>query len=790
LKDPASLVSFDGSNAKGQRQRLFSYLDYLDYRQQNQSLSDVIAWNKVRATLGEAPPTQDDSSAFAEGYEFLFGQIVTTNYFSELGAEMSLGRGFQPDDESVDHPVVVLSHGCWGRRFLSDPSIVGKTIMLQGQNFTIVGVTGKDFVGTTPDVPAFWTPLGNRDLIIQNGGWAHKIWRTDRNTAVLTLLGRLKSGVSSTAAESDLRLIANRLAQTFPAHERVTNISLQSAATFVTLNEELMQLVVPLLLGFALVLIIACANVANLLLARSAGRHREIALRLAVGANRSRIIRQLITESVLLAFAGGVIGLLLAVWTLSALYPLVLSAVPLPEGLATGFSLNLTPDLRVFGFTFLIATIAGVGAGLLPAVQVSKPNLSFALKGDGATTGRDTSQSRLRSGFVMVQIAVCMALLACAGLLVRNLQRVKTIDTGMSTRNVFSVAIGVHTAAKDETRVTELRGELAQRLRAMPGVVTVSEARQQPLSGSIGNTLVMLPGGNMDHPLEARFNSVSAEYFNGLSIPIVQGRGFTQQEVIARTPVIVISKATAAHYWPGVNPIGQHIGVSASEQSTTKTDERKITYRQYEVIGVAGDTRSRWVWQKDETLLYLPLSPATTNGSYLLVTTETDPKSIMDSVRGLAASVNPDLRVSSRLIDADLAFQMAPFRAIAWLSGVLGLLAMLLASVGLYGVMSFVVTERTREIGIRVALGAEPRTVIKMFIVQGLRLTVFGIALGIAGGALISRLLASALVDLNSFDLLAFSSVSAFLATVALLAVLIPASRAAKVDPLVALRYE
>jgi len=796
LKDPDSLVSLGGVNAKGERQSLVSYRDYLDYRDQNSTLSDVVAWNKVRVTLGEAPPSQSDDE-FAEGSEYLFGQIVSGNYFGALGAEMSQGRALQPtDDERPDeHPVVVLSHGSWQRRFASDPNIVGKSIMLQGQSFTVVGVTATGFIGTTPDVPSFWAPLMMRDRLIQSGGWGHKSWLTDRNSDVFTLLGRLKPGVTRAQAETDFQLITSRLAQSYPAEDRKTKITLTSAGTFVSLNEDAMALAIPLVLGFGLVLLIACANVANLLLARAAARQREIGVRLALGASRWRVVRQLITESLLLSLAGGAAGLLLAVWSLSILYPIVLSSIPLPEGLAAGFSLNLTPDWRVFSFTLLLAAVAGIGAGLAPALQASKPDLTRAIKDEGSAFGQHLSQSRLRNALVVAQIAVCMALLVAAGLLVRNLQRVRTLDTGMNTKQVFSVATalkGSGAEKQDGAHLVELRRQLADRLRATPGVVAVTQAHQQPLSGGIGNTLVTLPGQPVDHPFEARFNLVSAEYFETLAIPLTGGRPFTATEVNARVPVVVISEATARRYWPDTDPLGKHLGISAGAQQTESEVQNNaaVVYRQYEVIGVARDARSRWVWEKDETLLYVPLPTASSAGQYLMVRTAGEPATVMNGVREMAGTIDPSLRVSVRRIDDSLAFQMAPFRAIAWLSGVLGVMALLLAGVGLYGVMSFVVTQRTREIGIRVALGARSEDVVRMFLFQGMRLTVLGVMCGIAGGALISRLLAAVLIDLSALDPLTFGVVSVFLTVVALLAILVPARRATKVDPLVALRYE
>ena len=792
LKDPGSLVSLEGVNGQGQRRRLFSYRDYLDYRDQSSTLSEIIAWNKVRATLGEAPPSQSDDE-FAEGYEYLFGQIVSGNYFTALGAEMSQGRAFQATDDQ--QPVIVLSYDFWHRRFESNPKIVGKTISLQGQPFTVIGVTAREFVGTTPDVPSFWAPLMMRDSLIQAGGWEYKRWLTERNSGVFTLLGRLKPGVTREQAETDMQLIAGRLAQSYPARDRTTTVKLEGAGTFVTIDEDVIPLVIPLLIGFGLVLMIACANVANLLLARAAGRQREIGVRLAMGAARSRIVRQLVTESVLLSLAGGALGLLLAVWTLRILYPIVLSSVPLPEGLATGFLLNLAPDWRVFTFTLLLASLAGIGAGLAPALQASKPDLTRALKDEGSTLGQHLSQSRLRSALVVAQVAVCMALLVAAGLLIRNLQRVRTIDTGMNTKNVFSVATALKetgTEKKDAMREAELRRQLADRLRATPGVVVVSHAHQQPLSGAVGNTLVSLPGQPGDHPREARFNFVSPEYFEALTIPLTRGRLFSAQEVNANAAVIVVSEATARRYWPGADPLGKQLGIAAGTEQPEGDGREKasVAYRQFEVIGVVRDVRSRWVWEKDETLLYVPLPPANPAGRYLIVRTEGDPVTAMNTVRGAATTIDPLMRVSVRRIEETFALQMTPFRAIAWLSGVLGILALLLAAVGLSGVMSFVVTQRTREIGIRAALGAQPVQVVKMFLFQGMRLTAIGVACGLVLGALISRLLTAVLIDLSGFDPVTFVGVSVFLSVVALLAILLPARRAIKVDPLVALRYE
>ena len=780
LKDPSRLVTLEGRDKLGQRHRLFSYLDYLDYREQNAVFSDLVAWNKVAVTLGDAPPPDADDFTLAAGYEHVFGQIVSTNYFNALGAQMHLGRAFTEDTPN-EAETIVLSHTSWQRRFSSDPSIVGRTIALQGHPFTVVGVAEPGFIGTTPDAPSFWAPLAARDYLIPAGGWGNKTWLTDRDTEVFTILGRIAPNVSEAQAQVALQLTTDRLAQKYPNENRKATLELVRAGTFVTLDEDLTALVLPLAIGFALVLLVACANVANLLLARALGRQREIGVRLALGGRRSRVIRQLLTESTLLAVIGGAAGLLIAVWTLRIASPIIISSLPVPE-LASGFALNLSPDWRVFTFTFFIAVITGAIAGLAPAIQMSRPDVITVLKDE--TSQGYLNKSRLRSGLVVVQIAVSLSLLIGAGLLAVNARRLQRADTGIRTHNVFSVALGL-TGRDVQTPDVAMRAEFADRLRALPEIVSVSEAFDQPLSGSMGNRLLMIQGDDAAHPREARFNIVSAEYFQTLSLRIVRGRAFNAEEVQARIPVIVVSETAANEFWPGKDPLGQEIAVQDEPDSQ---HEQPVNYKQYQVVGVARDTRSRYVWQQDGRFLYLPMNA--TKSRYLLVQSRTDPAAAMSAVRSLASSINPQLRSSVRLLDDNLNVQTVPFRALAWLSGALGLLALVLASLGLYGVTSFIVARRTHEIGIRMALGARASDVVALFLRGGLRLTALGIVLGLSGGVALSRLLVSVLVDLSTLDPFVLAGVSLFLFVVATLAILAATRRATRVDPMVALRYE
>ena len=807
LKDPDTIVQIQGVDRRGSRTNLFSYPDYVDYRDANTTLSGLAAMNKVAVTAGDARPEGDDLTVMRDESAYVFGQIVSGNYFEVLGAEMEKGRGFLPEEDRTPgaYPLIVISHKFWQRQFGSDADIIGKTVKLQGQTFSIIGVTRREFIGTTPDAPSFWAPLMMRDQLITAGQWNYRRWFTERNADSFVMVGRLKPGVTLTQAQAEMRSIAQQLAERYPDDDLKVGVTLKGSPGFITLSESDSASLLPLPLAVALVLLIACANVANLLLARAATRQKEIAVRLALGASRWRLIRQLLTESALIATVGGVAGLLLATWALDALYPLVLSRLPIPAALRDSLFVNLGPDYLIFGFTMLISVIAGLVAGLAPALQASRPDLTSALKDEGSTFGHHLSQSNLRSGLVVAQISVSLMLLIGAGLLVRNLQNVKTTDLGLDAKNLFSVAVNLkNTTDQDSQRQLELRRQFSERLRALPGVQSIAQSFRQPLAGRPASTSITVAGREEvdGYPLRANYNFVSPGYFETLGIQLLRGRVFTEQEVSLRAPVIIISESTARFIWPGLKDageaIGNSIGIGAgtlNENMVSRAGDRTasddaINFPSYEVIGVARDTRSGWVWEKDETYIYLPLTSDNPLGEYLLVKTIDDPRNVMAAVRGEAEEFHSRLSVSLQRAADNLDLQVTPFRAVAIVAGVLGLLALLLASIGLYGVMSFIVTRRTREVGIRVALGASPRDIITLFVKQGLQLIAAGIVIGVAGGAVISRLLSSVLLNVSPLDPWAFVGVSLLLAVVALLACYVPARRMIRIHPMEALRHE
>ena len=793
LKDPDSIVSINGYNREGQRNRLFSYQDYLDYRDRNTVFAGLVAMNQFLAPFGDQPTTVDESAGLPGNIGL--GRLVSGNYFEVLGAEMALGRGFTPEEDRAPntHPVVVLSHTCWERLFDSDPNIVGKTVRLAGLPFTIVGVTAKSFIGTEPVTPQFWAPLMMRDQV--EGRWQYKRWLNERDADAFLMVGRLKPGATLGQAQAEMNVITRQLADAYPGPERKTSVIAIASPTFIQLDDNIKLLVAPVLTAIGLILLIACVNVTNMLLARATGRGREIAVRLALGAGRWRVIRQLLNESILLSALGGAAGILLTVWAIRALYPLVLAQLPVPPAHLEQFSLDLSPDYRVLSFTLLVSLLAGLAAGLAPALQASRPDLSRALKDEGSTFGARLSQSRLRNALVVTQVAVCLTLLIAAGLLTRNLQKLRTIDTGLVTGGVFTINTSAGGAQRESARVNEFCRRLAARLRSAPGVKSVSQARQEPFSSPTRKTPITLDGQTQTGGglLQAGFNFVSADYFQTLGLRVTRGRAFTAQEEQSNAQVILISESTARRFWPNEDAIGKRIGIGVAAQQPESSDVAP-NFPRYEVIGVTNDTRQGVIWRRDETFLYVPLPATQANtqsaGEYLIVKTEGDARTVMAAALNDAKALDSKIYIIPRLLSAWLDLQMTPFKAVAGLAGVLGLLALLLASIGLYGVMSFVVGQRKREIGVRMALGAQGRDIVSLFLRQGGKLIAAGVALGLAGGAAISGLLAVALVDISQFDPLAFCGVAAFLTLIALIACYLPARRATKVDPVVALRTE
>ncbi|QQS45508.1 MAG: ABC transporter permease [Acidobacteriota bacterium] len=794
IRDVDSLVEVQKTPESSRHGRRYSYPDYQDYVARTRTMSGLALISEIGATLGLEYARQGETQR--EEFGYVNCQLVSSNYFSLLGANMLMGRGFTAEEELTPntHPVAVLSHYFWERAFNSDPAVIGKTIKLSGQSFVIVGVTAGDFIGTAPNRPACWVPLMMRDALFQQTEPRASGWPTDRNEASFSMWGRMKPGVTTAQAEAEMTALTDQLMREYPGETRKATVQLKRAPGFVSVDEEVGQIFLILPVSVGLVLLIACANVANLMLARAAGRQKEIGTRLALGATRRRIVRQLLTESLLLASAGGVIGLLLTWWALNILYPVLLSQFVLSSNFLASMAIDLEPDYRVFGFTVLMALLTGIAAGLAPALQSSRPDLTVSLKGEGSLFGEQMSQSRLRNGLIVVQLAFSLMLLVSAGLLARNLQKLQTIDTGFETGRLFAleVDLGFTRARQTET----LRRQLEARLRAMPEVQSVSRASRAPLSGQAPETAVALAGQSDGLP-EVSYDFVSSHHLETLGVPMSSGRNFSEQEADAGAHVVVVNAAVVRKLWPHFNDpgqaVGQTVGIEAGDIRLVEAPNANASpssFPVYQVVGVARDTLTGIVFRGADPLIYLPLGSSSPQGSHLLVRTRSDANRVMANVRTEIAALNPDATLAMKPTAEWLDLQTTPFRIASNIALALGIAAILMASIGLYGAMSFVVAQRTREVGIRVALGAESRGILTLFLRQAMRLIGAGMVLGLLGSVLVARLLRLVLVEMSPFDPLAFGGVSLCLLLVALLATYIPARRATKIEPMIALRRD
>ncbi|MGA2421572.1 MAG: ABC transporter permease, partial [Candidatus Acidiferrum sp.] len=652
-------------------------------------------------------------------------------------------------------------------------NIVGSTLKLNAVSYTVVGVAPRGFGGTVPDAPDVWVPLMMSGQVRPG---VHLL--EDRDYMSLQLVGRLKPRERREEAQAELTVLAQQFSQNgAPAGEKNHPVGVTvTAGEFLNPQErsEVLPLVALVMAAVGLVLLIACANVGNLLLARGASRQKEIGIRLSLGASRARVVRQLLTESMLLSLAASGGGVLLSLWIAD-----VLLAAVHPPGLHR-VALDVKPDVRVLGFTLLLAVMTGLICGLLPALRSSKQDLAAAVKEEWKAFGGRVSKSRLRGVLVVSQVAVSLFLLVGAGLLVRALEKAQAVSPGFEMKSVLVVSTNMQLRGYDAARAKEFQRELAERLAGVPGVQSTGLARTAPLGSSFAITRIAVEG-HAESPLSrlalVNFNTVSPGYFETLKIAIVRGRSFSAQDLAQQARVAVISEALAKRYWPGTDPIGKRFNGGGNS-----------AYR--EVIGVAKDVRSVYLWSSDEPYLYLPVTPAEASDMQLFVRTDRNAGAVMGAIADSVRIMDSGLRVSTQRLDENLALWIWPSQLGAALAATLGFFALFLAAAGIYAVMAYAVTQRTREIGIRMALGSQNTDLLKLLLGEGMRLVGVGAAIGLLAAAGGSRLLAKFLYGLNAVDGLAFASVSALLMVVALLACWLPARRAMRVDPMMALRHE
>jgi predicted permease len=735
----------------------FSYSEYLDYRDHNQVFTGLVAYEPyVEATLADRDMHQ------------VLGTAASCNYFDILIEHPAQGRGFIGSDCASlgANAVVVVSDELWRSRFGADPSLVGKKIILNRTAYTVVGIARPGFTGTEPFPSAFWVPVTMQEALEPG-----RNRMANDNMSWLAMLGRARPGVTTGEVRADLGVIAGRIDQRHAG--RTTSLAIHTATFFSSPEERKFLLpVASVVLGaFALVLLIACANVTNLLLARASVRQREIALRLSIGASRWRLVRQLLTESLLLSLAGGALGSVIAFWSFIRITRFVTGHLP-PD--FPPLAVNVAPNFHVLVYALLLTLFTGVAFGLVPALRSSRLDLNSSMKGDGTTSGSSKRGGRfLLNALVGSQVAVCMVLLLSAGLLLRGLYYAQTVDPGFEIKGVATTFLNLGRQGYDQPHATLFMRRFRERLRSLPGVMEVAQAECAPLSHDFSAGEFMIPGQAGTVGIE--YNHVSPDYFSLVGIPIVRGRGFMPEEM-HEAPGIIVTESTALRIWPGQDPLGKAL--------------RELSGREYTVIGVAKDAQVAHLGHLNTSYLYFPAGPEDDSRSYVLVRYAAGFSDVAKSIRDAARSIDPGIAIDVTRLEDYLEVWRAPSRIVAALSAALGALALLLCSIGVYGMVSYSVSRSVRDIGIRMALGARGATVMSHVLWQAIRPVLIGGVVGVVLCAAVSDVLSSMMFGLGTRDPIAFISVPLFLVAVAFIATIFPARRAMQVDPMAALRCE
>ena len=741
-----------------------SYLNYRYYREENEVLSGLAASFIFTTSLKADRPAEQ---VWAVG--------VSGNYFEVLGLAPKLGRVFRPSGSDAPAQTLVLGHAYWKRRFGSSPEILGSTVFMNGQPFEVVGVAPAEFEGMVPGIRSdIFLPIEWMNSLRPGGEWL------GRDARWLQMIGRRKPGVSIDQARAQMDVLAGQLAAAFPENNKDFGVRLVPVPEgHPDLRGEAASFSGFLLATVALVFLIACANVATLLLTRSATRTREMAVRAALGAGRLRIFRQLITESVLLTLLGGAAGLVVAIWVGGVLQE-VRPPIPAPIGL------TLALDWRVLLSAFLAAVAAGCLAGLAPAFQSLRLDLISAIKGADTGTGARVGTWSLRNLFVVTQIALSAVLLLAGGLMLRSLWGTYALDPGFSLRNGFQLALNPGQQGYSDAEGLQLFRDLRERTEALPGVESVMLTHRVPLG--LGSRRLPLWREDRFQPasepeIDARHYVVSPGYFKTMGTPLLAGRDFSSADRPGAPPVAIVNRALAEKLWAGRNPLGRRIQIGLNGG-----DERPILA---EVVGVAAG--SKYISWKEvaEPHLFLPLEQNYRSDLTLVARTQGNPEALLDSALGVIEDMDPHLAASLTMtIEEHLRQSRWLVRTGLALFGGLGLAGVLVASIGLYGVLAYSVTQRTREIAIRLAVGAQPRDVLKLVVREGLVLSLAGLAIGLPIAVAATRILSVALVGIKSYDPLTLVGTALFLVLVVLLATTVPARRAMRTDPMDALRFE
>ena len=756
----------------------FSYANYIDFRDQNKTLSGLAAWQNQPAGISLS---NDKSATNAGRAEIAWGELVSSNYFDVLQVKPILGRGFLPEEDRTQntHPVVVLGYQLWKNRFSSDPTIVGKTIYMNGSPFTVIGVGPEKFEGVKFAIRQdFWVPQMMQSKFI-GGATA---WEAERGWANLSLLGRMKPGVTMSQVESDLNTVAAGLARIYPNTNANSQIRVltEMDGRFSDILKLFNFMSITALLVSGLVLLVSCANVANLMLARGAARMREIGIRVAIGAGRLHIIRQLLTESILLALLGGLLGLLFAYWG-SDLIRSSIPPMPYPV------NLDFSPDVFVLKWMFVVTVLTGLIFGLVPAMLSSRPDLVAVLKGVGPSQGKGSLRYwNIRGMLVVVQVAVSIVVLICAGLFVRSLKKAVNTDPGFSTQNLVTMRLDPGGLGYDGAAGRRFYAELLKSIEAQPGVRAASLIGSMLLGDSSSQIGPVIKEGDPDPPpnqgVAVERSIIAPKFFETMKIQLVRGRDFTDKDNADAPQVAIVNQEFARKFYGSEeNAMGKRLHFWWTGTPLV------------EIVGIAKDGLYRNLYEDRRPYLFIPEYQMYESGMTLVVSANSaaNMKSVADSIRAEINRRDSRLPVYGlQMAEQNLSFAYWGPKLAAGMGTAFGALALLLATMGLYSVMTYTVSQRTKEIGIRMALGAQISDVLKLVIRHGLMLVVIGVVLGLVGAFLATRVLASLLLGVGTSDPLTFATVALVLLFVALLACYVPARRATKVDPLVSLRYE
>lgn len=762
--EPQRLVWLVGTQAGNSRFRYMSYPEYVQHRDQDSSFSGLMTYQDVSIALGSGGEP-----------ERITGLLVTGNYFSVLGMRLQLGRGFVPEEDGARNanPAVILSDALWRRRFSADNAIVGKSIVLNGKPFQVIGVAPRGFTGIDIGQPGdVWVTMAMIGQV-----WPANAGILDlRDSQWLRVVGRLKPGMTLEGARARARVVGNRLAAAWPEIHDHPSASVEPLAGGLDPNsrKEGLPIFALLMAVPAMVLLIACSNAANLLLSRATARRREIGVRLALGATRWRLVRMLMTESLLLGTIAGVVAMLCSVW----LTALVSALGEIPSYITD----VVTPDGRVLAFTMTLGILTGLVFGLVPALGATRPNVIPSLKEDGNAGGR-LGGSRLIKTFVIAQVSVSLVLLVVAGLFLRTLAKANRVDAGFNTHNGLTMKFDLTTLGYDQPRQAQFYLDLLDRVRGLPGITSASLGSDLPLSERMVNGGIL---SDADGPGAESHNTGMASVFPGffrtMGTALVAGRDFTMDDNTSAPAVVIVNERLAQRLWPGESPLGKHVRFPGPNEPLR------------EVVGVSRDGKYHELTEEQRAFLYLPVRQQVLFGltdMNLVARTSDDPARLLPTVRAVIREMDRNLPVYGlSTLEEHVRLRLDKERGASALLGSFGALALLLAALGLYGVMAYAVTRRTREIGIRMALGAASREVQRMVVREGVRLAGTGIVIGLVLSAILTRIIQKFLYGVTPTDVVTFAAVAVLMAGVAAAASLLPARRAAAVDPMVSLRAD